>query len=229
MANNTAALLNETTESGTMNSFGERFLAGEHFIAIDKFEIKEVFHKGDQEKMVMVGCDFIVLDSDTMKPGTRVSDPFYIGRRGTKGETQRKKLNGVARAVVEALGVSQKPEDVGGKEFNKLVAAQLTKMLEIDANTGYTVSAGRKFTGRGLALRVISRNNVGKDGKTYVNQDYTPVKQTKEDIKAKRAAIEAVPSAPAAAAPKTDSAAPAPAPAPITPDVENMLDGIDLD
>lgn len=206
MANNNDSLLDETGKSGTMNTYYGRFktVAGdaddveggtaEHVVALDKCVMDPKFCKADEEQVTMYSMDFVVLSSTCMEPGTRVSEGFFIGREGKKGRTPKKKLNGFGRAVLESLGVPQDVEkDPSGDEYNKAVSSQLKKLCEMDPATGNTIKSQRKFTGRGLVLKVVSKAELGSDKKVYVNNEYLPIAQTKEDIKAKRALIEAVP------------------------------------
>jgi hypothetical protein len=237
-------LINKAATSGTMNNFGDRFVPGTHVLALDNLAMKKLWNDDIQATITCVTADFFVLASDTLKPGQKVSEKYDIGKPGTGGENAGKRLNGLARAVTESLGITQKPEDATGAGFNAKVEKNLWDMLEIDDGTGLTRTAGRRFLGRGITIRCFSKNNTARKGKhagkEFCNQDFSAVAQTKDDIKAKRAIIEAPPepkpsaSDQAAEALKSAGAgkvetrvAPKPEPAAPDDDGDDMLAGLE--
>lgn len=229
---NAQAYINKTASGGTMNNYGDRFGAGTHVVAIDKLEMRKVWADKLSCNIVAVTADFIVLSSDNpgMKPGSKVSEKYDVGSpKQTAADNAGKRLNGLARAVVESLGHTQAADDLDGSKYTALVAGTLMKMLEIDPQTDLTRTSGRKYVGRGVTLKVFSKANVARKGehvgKEFINQEFSAIAQTAEQIKQKRAAIEAPPSAPADHALQQGAAAQPPAPPPATiPAVdENML------
>lgn len=237
-------LIKKTATSGTMNNFGDRFIPGTHVVALDSLAMKALWNDDLQCKVTSVTADFYVLASDALKPGQRISEKYDIGKPGTGGENAGKRLNGLARAITESLGVTQKTEDTNGEKFNETVEKNLWSMLEIDDGTGFTKTTGRRFLGRGVSVKVFSKNNTptkGKSaGKTFCNQDFSAIAQTPADIKAKRAIIEAPPeSKPSAADQATEALKTANATAvekkappkveskPPVDDGENMLAGLE--
>jgi hypothetical protein len=228
-------LVRKTTSAGTMNNYGDRFEvgstgSGQHVVALDNVTMKEIYDSALNCKMTAVCADFIVLQSDCMKAGTRCSEKYDVGKPGAPGDNASKRLNGLARAVIESLGHTQKPEDLSGKAYEKLVGDTLIKMLEIDPATDLTRTAGRRFVGRGIALKVYSKSSIPKKGphagKVFVNNDFSHIGQTPDQIKAKRAALEAVPEF---AESKPAPTKPISKPEPVTAPIESPVDASESD
>lgn len=224
-------LITRAAAGGTMNSFGDRFLAGNHVVALDHLQMKELWSEDLNCKITAVTADFIIVASDTMKPGQKVSEKYDIGKPGTAGENAGKRLNGLARAITESLGVEQQAADANGAKFNTQVEKNLWSMLEIDDATGFSRTAGRKFLGRGVALKTFSKANIARkgkhQGKEFVNNDFFKLAQTKDDICAKRAIIEAPPGASPLNNPAVPTKAVTPDAAPAPADDVDMLAGLE--
>jgi hypothetical protein len=150
--------IRKVATAGTMNDYGPRFEKGEHTVVLLGLELKNVWNKKENRSLDMIAAEVVIISSDTMKKGTRVSDAFMIGRVGAAGETQAKKAGGLVRAAIESLGHKQKPEDTDGKLYQELIVTQLTKMCELDTN-GQSKRSGRVYPGRGIVLRVLTRES----------------------------------------------------------------------
>ena len=203
----------KVSTAGNMNSFSERLEVGDHLIAVETLEYKMVHNKKINDKVGMVACESVILESTSHKPGERRSDAWMIGNPGTSGESNRKRCNQFGQALTESIG--------GDATDTAQVQTNLSKLTEFDENTGVSKTAGRKFPGRGIVLRVSVTERKGNDGKLYKNNVYSAVKQTAEQIKTVRARIETI--APVAAPAAT------PAPAPAAPAASTgMLDDLGL-
>lgn len=203
-----SSILSQITGSGTLNSYSPRLDLGTHTIAVFSTELKEVYDKQINGKVAMVAMEAVVIESTVHTAGDRRADAWMVGKAGTPGEANRKRCNAFARALAESIG--------GNASDDVEVAETLGKTLELDEKSGgWSKGAGRRFPGRGVLLRVTTSSRKGKDGKDYVNNDYSVIKQTADQITAMRAKLEAQPVKSAASAP---AAATAPAP--------SMLDGI---
>lgn len=193
----------QTSEAGSLNTFSERLGVGEHVVAVDYLEYKPAFNKKLNDKYGMSSIEYVVVESSVHKPNERRGDAWHIGNPGTSGENNRKRFNQFGQALTEAIN--------GDPTKVEAVAKNLEAMTEFDENLGRSKTAGRKFPGRGVLLRVTTTSRKGKDGVEYINNIYSPVTQTKEQITARRAQLEAVPkkeekpSTPAATTTETNS------------------------
>lgn len=180
-------VLAQIVNAGALNNFSKRLEKGEHLVALFFTELKQVHDKQINDKVNMVTAEFVVVQSTVHPVGERRSDAWFVGRQGSPGEYARKRCNAFGQAVTQSIG--------GDPAKIVDVQANLGKTLEIDEATGYTKAAGRRFPGRGILLRVSTSEQPDKKkaDKVHLNQEYTAITQTAEEIVAMRARIEAMP------------------------------------
>lgn len=191
--------------AGDLSDHAPRLGKGDHLVALYAVENKKTREYGQS-----VFIEMVIVQSTAHTAGERRADGWFISKNGDAGMYERKRMNAFARAVVQSLGGNpDDPEKVtlNGKEMTKgqaLVAQTLGAMLSA------------KQPGRGVLLRIstTSRSNKEKT-KSYDNNAYSHVVQTREQIKEMRGKLEIVPvaapaaaAAPAATTPATASAAP---------------------
>lgn len=181
--------------AGDLSDHAPRLGKGDHLVALYAVESKKTREYGGA-----VFIEMVIVQSTSHTAGERRADGWFISKNGDAGMYERKRMNAFARAVVQSLGGNpDDPEKVSlnGKEMTKgqaLVAQTLGAMLS------------GKQPGRGVLLRIstTSRSNKEKT-KSFDNNAYSHVVQTREQIKGMREKLEA---APMAAAPATAAATP---------------------
>lgn len=210
-------ILEDIAEAGGLSDFAPNLGVGEHLVCLTKIELRNTREYGQK-----VDVEYIVVDSTVHAKGEVRGDVFFIQKNGDSGLYARKRANAFSREVVKSLGGDPDdttPIEVNGKTMPKgqaVVIQTLSKLMD------------KTNPGKGLLLKVSTRKRANKEKtKEHDNNTYASVKQTREEMGARRQAMETgaaqqpvatagSPVAPAIAAPAPTPTAPAP----------TMLDGI---
>lgn len=186
-----AALLAQIAGAGEGNDFADRFLEGEHIVALNVIEFKDT-----QDHGRIVSVDFLVIESSVPGyAGKTAGEGFFISKSDKEGgKASKQRVFALAKAAVQSLGGNAddpNPSQYPGITLGQaLVQSTLSEMLQATAPW------------RGLMLRASGRKKTGKNSKKeYVAVKYAPIPQTVPQIQAARARIEAANAAAAAAAP----------------------------
>lgn len=187
-----AHLLAQIAGAGEGNEYADRFLEGEHIVALNVIEFKDTTDHGR-----IVSVDFLVIESSVPSyAGKTAGEGFFISKSDKDGgKASKQRVFSLAKAAVQSLGGdadNQQPTQVPGiTQGMALVQNTLSEML----------AAGAPW--RGLMLRASGRKKVGKTSKKeYVAVKYAPIPQTVPQIQAARARIETATAAAAAAQPQ---------------------------
>lgn len=194
-----AFLLQSVATEGEGNDFAERFLEGEHLIALNVFEIKDT-----QDHGKIISVDFVVLQSSVQGyAGKPAGEGFFIQKSDKEGgKASRQRAFALAKAVVQSLGGNpDDPEYVINPQTGQPVVMAngqpLTKGQAIVNNT-LAEMARADQPWRGVVLRASGRKRTGKTSKKeYIAVKYAPVTQTMQQIAEARARILAATPAPA--------------------------------
>lgn len=213
-----AFLLQSVASEGEGNDFAERFLEGEHLIALNVFELKDT-----QDHGRIISVDFVVLESSVPGyAGKPAGEGFFIQKSDKEGgKASRQRAFALAKAVVQSLGGNpDDPEYVIGQNGQPIMMPNgqpLTKGQAIVNNT-LSEMARADQPWRGVVLRASGRKRTGKTSKKeYIAVKYAPVTQTMQQIAAARARIAAAtPVAPMTNAPAPTGIAPQTMPAGMT-------------
>lgn len=206
-----AFLLQSVATEGEGNDFADRFLEGEHLVALNVFELKDT-----QDHGKIISVDFSVVESNVPGyAGKPAGEGFFIQKSDKEGgKASRQRAFSLAKAVVQSLGGN--PDDAElvlnpqtGQPILMANGQPLTKGVAMVNNTLSEMSRSDQ-PWRGVVLRASCRGRTSKGAKKpYVGVKYAPVIQSKEQIGQMRARIMA---ANAAAAPPAQSHPAAPAP-----------------
>lgn len=202
--------------AGTGNDAADRFLEGDHIVALNELTLEN-----SQDHGQFIAVTFLVIESTVPGyAGKECGEAYFYNKsdkEGGKGAKQR--LNGLGSAAVASLGGN--PEDLTPAALANGV--QSTAGIVLVQNT-LAEMMGQGAPWRGLMLRATARKRVGKNsGKEYVAVKYAAIPQTAKQIGEVRQRIEqavvastnlvqGVPTAPAPAQPQMVAPAPAPAP-----------------
>jgi len=195
-------ILEEIAGAGELSDFAAGLDPGDHLVCLTKIELRDSREYGKK-----VDVEYIIVESTAHKKGETRGDVFFIQRNGDAGKYSRKRANALSREVVKSLGGD--PDDMTPVDFNGqkkpkgevVVIQTLGKLLD------------KTQPGKGILLRVSTRKRLNKEKtKEHSNNTYASVTQTKEEMGARRRAIESAPQTPAAAPQPS-----APAPQPVAP------------
>jgi len=211
-----SALFATIAGAGDGNEYADRFLDGEHIVALNTFELKQT-----QDHGRIFSVDFLVIESIVPGyAGKTAGEGYFIDKSDKDGGSgARQRTFGLAKAAIQSLGGD--PEDKtpildGNGQIVMIAPNQpLTKGFQLVQQTLAEMSSGNQ-PWRGLMLRASGRKKTGKkSNKEYVTVKYAPLTQTAEQIHAARSRIEAaMPLTPAVAPPAYQLA-----PAPVAPAV----------
>ncbi len=191
--NPNALLFATIAGAGNGNDFEDRFLDGDHVIALNNMSIEN-----SQDHGQFIAVDFIVLESTVPGyAGKAAGEAYSINKsdkEGGKGAKQR--LNGLGAAAVASLGGNpddQTPAALANGQPSTM-GSVLVQNTQLEM-CGITAPAN---AWRGLVLRASGRKRTGKNsGKEYVAVKYAPVAQTPQQIGEVRKRIESAASVPA--------------------------------
>ncbi len=215
--------------AGDGNDYEDRFLDGEHIVALNNCERKKTQDHGE-----IVAVDFVVMQSTAADyVGKGASEAYFVQKSDKEGGLGAKqRAFALAKAIVQSLGAD--PDDLtpvidANGQVRMLPGGKvLTKGLAIVMNTLSELTR-KDQPWRGVMLRATGKKKIGKTSKKeYVAVKYSPIVQTVPQIHAARAKIEAAEkqAAPIAAAPTPTLIQTTVAPAPVqalTPTTTSLL------
>lgn len=163
-----------------LTTFGDRIAEGRHVLVLKEYDVRDTTARGK-----VVAADFVVLESDTHKPGTLVGCAWFISDLGWQGERELSRATEFVKALV---GV----ETAG------------------DASKAANTLRDKKQPGRGVKIIANGiKKTTKKTGNTFVDVAWQHIPgQSGADIKASRAQVESTESAAPAPTPAPAPTAP---------------------
>ncbi len=169
--------------TGEGNDYTDRFLEGEHIVALNNMG-----EEASQDHGPFISVDFIVLESTVPNyKGKACGEAYFIAKSdkdGGKGAKQR--MYSLGKAAVQSLGGNpddQTPAQLGNGQMATAGAVLVQNTL--------AELCDPSMPWRGLIVRATASKKTGKNsGKEYVAVKYSAIPQTVDQIHACRALIE---------------------------------------